>query len=92
MELLGLAGILTLWGVLGVLPAWVALIPTRGRALVAMPLSFVAGLAGGALVALLGDDTFVGFWLSLLVAMIAGLAATLGLLATRPHRALSPDA
>ena len=81
MGALGLLGILALWGVLGLLPAWIALIPTRGRALPAMPFAFISGVAAGCLVALLGDDSFVSFWISTLLAMAAGLAATVAWLA-----------
>jgi hypothetical protein len=94
VESLGLLGILVLWGVLGVLPAWIALIPTRGRALAAMPPAFVAGLGGGALVALLGSDGLLAFWLSLVMASIGGMGATIASLWMQPDargKRLTPD-
>ena len=85
IEPLGLLGILALWGAIGLLPAWLALIPTRGRTLVAMPLSFVAGIGGGAFVPLLGGKDFLGFGIGLLVALIAGALATLLSMTMQPQ-------
>jgi len=74
-EVLGLLGVLALWGALGLVPWSVALIATRGRgALVAMPFAFAAGVGGGALVPALGAKDLLGFWISLGVAMVAGAA------------------
>ena len=72
-ESLGLLGILSLWGALGLLPWSVALIAARGRgALVALPFAFAAGIGGGALVPALVADDALGFGVSLLTAAASG--------------------
>jgi hypothetical protein len=72
-ESLGVAGVLLLWGVLGLVPWCAMLIAGRGRgALVAMPLAFAAGVAGGALVPALGMKDGVGLFLSFVTAMAGG--------------------
>ena len=72
-EILGLLGVLALWGAFGLLPWCVALIVGRGRgALVAMPLALAAGIGGGALVPALGAKDGLGFAISLLAATAAG--------------------
>ncbi len=72
-ESLGLLGVLVLWGALGLVPWSAALIVGRGRgALVALPLSLVAGVGGGALVPALGGNDALGFGISLLTATAAG--------------------
>lgn len=72
-ELLGLVGILVLWGACGLVPWCAALIAARGRgALVAMPLAFAAGMGAGALTPALGAKDSLGFGISLLAAMAAG--------------------
>lgn len=78
MALLGLLGVLALWGAAGLMPAWLALIPTRGRSLTALPIAIAAGMAGGALVPALGAKDLFGFGMSLLAALAAG-ALTCGL-------------
>ncbi len=76
-EALGLLGLLALWGALGLVPWSAALTAGRGRgALVALPLAFAAGVAGGALVPALGGKDAFGFEISLLAAMAAGAAAS----------------
>ena len=76
-EFLGLLGILTLWGAFGLVPWCAALVVGRGRgALVALPLAFVAGAAGGALVPVLGGSGGLAFGISLLTATTAGAAAS----------------
>ena len=76
-EIIGLLGILTLWGAFGLVPWCAALVVGRGRgALVALPLAFVAGAAGGALVPALGGSGGVAFGISLLTATTAGAAVS----------------
>ena len=76
-ELLGLLGILTLWGAFGLVPWCAALVVGRGRsAIVALPLAFVAGIAGGALVPALGGSGGLAFGVSLLAATAAGAAVS----------------
>ena len=76
-EILGLLGILTLWGAFGLVPWCAALVVGRGRgALVALPLAFAAGVAGGALVPALGGSGGLAFGISLLTATTAGAAAS----------------
>jgi hypothetical protein len=74
-EALGLLGVLALWGAAGLMPAWLALIPTRGRSLAATPLAIAAGIAGGALVPALGEKDLFGFGMSVLAALAAGMLA-----------------
>lgn len=72
-EILGLLGILALWGALGLVPWSVALIVGRGRgALVALPLAFFAGIGVAALIPALGGKGGLGLLLSLIAAMAAG--------------------
>ena len=72
-ELLGLLGVLAIWGALGLTPWCAVLIAGRGRgALVALPLALAAGVGGGALVPALGGKDGLGFGISLLTAMAAG--------------------
>ena len=72
-ESLALLGVLVLWGALGLVPWCVALFAGRGRgALVALPLSFAAGVAAGALVPALGAKDATGFVVSLVAAMAGG--------------------
>ena len=76
-ETLGLLGILTLWGAFGLVPWSVALVVGRGRgAIVALPLAFVAGVAGGALTPALGGSGGLAFGISLLTATTAGAAVS----------------
>jgi hypothetical protein len=86
MEALGLAGLLALWGALGLLPWCAALLATRGRlALVALPLAAAGGMAGGALTPALGGTDGLGFGVSLLAATAAGAAATMASLLIQPQ-------
>ncbi len=73
-EALGLLGILALWGAVALLPWWMALVATRGRApLVALPLAVAAGITAGALVPALGAKDAFGFGISLLAALAGSL-------------------
>ena len=59
-----LLGVLALWGVLGLVPWWLALVVSRGRsALISLPLAFAAGVGGGGIrrrpeAAVLSDEVF----------------------------------
>lgn len=76
-EMLGLLGVLALWGAFGLLPWCAALIAGRGRgALVALPLAIAAGVAAGALVPALGREDGLGFGISLLAATAAGVVVS----------------
>ncbi len=76
-EILGLLGIIMLWGAFSLVPWCAALVVGRGRgALVALPLAFVAGAAGGALVPALGGSGGLAFGISLLTATAAGAAVS----------------
>ena len=78
-ESLGLLGVLVLWGALGLVPWCVALLAGRGRgALVALPLSFAAGVAAGALVPALGMKDATGFVVSLGAAMLGVAVVSAG--------------
>ncbi len=79
-ELLGYAGLFSLWAACGMLPWSVALIAWRGRgAFSALPVAIVAGIAGGLLVAIFGDS-----WLAVLVSLAtATLAAAVAIVAFR---------
>jgi hypothetical protein len=71
-DTLALLGVLAIWGLCGLLPWAVALIAGRGRgALVALPLAFAAGIAGGLLASAFGDG-WPAYWASLLTAMAGG--------------------
>ena len=88
---LALLGVLALWGVLGLVPWWLALVVSRGRsALISLPLAFVAGVAGGALVPALGGKDALGFGISLLTAFAAGAVAST-LLMRRSMRAIRKE-
>ncbi|MCH8275876.1 MAG: hypothetical protein IH851_13935, partial [Armatimonadetes bacterium] len=77
-EILGLLGILTLWGAFGLVPWCAALVVGRGRgALVALPLAFAAGVAGGALVPAVCGSGGLAFGISLLTATAAGGAVSM---------------
>jgi hypothetical protein len=88
-ESLGLLGVLVLWGALGLVPWCVALFAGRGRgALVALPLSFAAGVAAGALVPALGAKDATGFIVSMATAMAGGAvvsAAVVGRVMREQH-------
>ena len=90
MEVLGLIGVLALWGAIGLVPGLATVVATRGRApLVGLPLAIAAGIGGGALVPALGAKDFLGVWISLAVAFVAGGAVSIGsvrVLATDAHR------
>ena len=81
---LGLLGILALWGAVALVPWYVLLIARRGRGVyVALPIAVAAGMAGGALVPAFGGKDAFGFGISLPAALAAGAAASL--LATQLH-------
>lgn len=90
MELLGLIGVLALWGGIGLVPWLATVIATRGRApLLGLPLAIAAGIGGGALVPALGAKDIAGVWISLATAFVAGAAVSFGsvrMLATDAHR------
>ncbi len=79
---LALLGVLALWGALALVPWYVLLIARRGRGVfVALPISVVAGIAGGALTPAFGGKDAFGFGISLLAALAA--SAVVCLLTTR---------
>ena len=81
---LGLLGILALWGAVALVPWYVLLIARCGRgAYVALPIAVAAGMAGGALVPAFGGKDAFGFGISLLASLAASTAASL--LATQLH-------
>ncbi len=76
-EILGLLGILSLWGAFGLVPWCAALVVGRGRgAIVALPLAFIAGVVGGVLVPALGGSGGLAFGISLLTATAVGAAVS----------------
>jgi hypothetical protein len=78
MEALGLLGVLTLWGALGLLGHTTTLIATRRPApALALPLSVLAGIAGALLVPALGAKGALGFAISLPAALGAGALASM---------------
>jgi hypothetical protein len=93
-ESFGVLGVLVLWGALGLVPWCVALFAGRGRgALVALPLSFAAGVAAGALVPALGAKDATGVAVSLGVAMAGGAvvsAAVVGRVTREQERRAKP--
>jgi len=76
-EALALALMLVLWAVLGT-ACWLAgAVARRGRGILpALPLAALGGLAGGLLVPALGRRDGVGLLMSLLAAVVGGLAFT----------------
>ena len=88
---LALLGVLALWGGLGLVPVWVALVVSRGRsALIALPLAFAAGVGGGALVPALGGKDALGFEISLLTAFAAGAVASAAVVGLRSKEKYQP--
>jgi hypothetical protein len=82
---LGLLGILALWGSVALVPWYGLLIVRRGRVrLWWMPIAVAAGIAGGALTPALGGKDAFGFGVSLLAALAAS-AATMVVLARWPQ-------
>ena len=90
MEVLGLIGVLALWGAIGLVPWLAVVIATRGRTpLIGLPLAIAAGIGGGALVPALGAKDVLGVWISLAAAFVAGGAVSIGsarMRATDAHR------
>jgi hypothetical protein len=81
-QLLATLGTLAIWGLCGLLPWSAALIAGRGRgALVALPLAFAAGIAGGLLASAFGSG-WPAYWTSLLTAMAAGAVVSVAAVAT----------
>jgi hypothetical protein len=86
-QLLATLGTLAIWGLCGLVPWALALIAARGRgALVALPLAFVAGVAGGLLVAPFGDG-WPAYFVSLLTAIAAGAVVSVAVAAARRRTA-----
>lgn len=80
------------WSLVGLFP-WVAsAIAVRGRgALLALPLAVAAACAAGVLVPALGQRDLTGFLVSLLTALLGGIAGSVGGIAFyRRLRRLSP--
>lgn len=78
-ETLALLGVLALWGLLGASSWFIALVaagPAR-VGLLALALTFAAGMGGGALVPALGGKDAFGFGISLAAALVTGAAASL---------------
>jgi hypothetical protein len=74
-EALALALMLVLWAALGTVCWLAATVARRGRGVLpALPLAALGGLAGGLLVPALGRRDGVGLLVSLLAAVIGGLA------------------
>ncbi len=70
-ELLGTAGVLSLWAACGLVPWSVMLVAGRGRgAFTALPVAIVAGIVGGLLVAAFADG-----WLAVMVSLVTATAA-----------------
>ena len=85
-EAVGLLGILALWGAIGLIPWFVALVARRGQgAFVALPIAVAASIAGGALMPALGGKDAFGFGISLLAALATSAAASM-LPPVRIHR------
>jgi hypothetical protein len=85
-QLLATLGTLAIWGLCGLLPWALALIAGRGRgALIALPLAFVAGVAGGLAVPWLGGSGWPAYFVSLLTAMAAGAVVSVAVV-VRPAR------
>jgi hypothetical protein len=75
---------LALWGALGLLPWCVTVTLRRGRLpFAALPLAFVAGIAGGLLVPALGAKGEDGPAISLITALFASALVVASLAATR---------
>lgn len=81
-EVLGLLGVLALWGLLGTSSWFVALLGTRPPriGLLAFALAFAAGIGGGALIPALGYNDAGGFWVSLITAFAMGTFVCAGAL------------
>lgn len=67
------------WCVVGLFPWVIAAIVVRGRgALLALPLTIASACAAGVLVPALGQRDFTGFLISLLTALVGGIAGSIG--------------
>ena len=81
LALLGVLGMLALWGLLGFFAWAAATVVGRGRhTLAALPLCVIVGVGGGALVPALGRKDGLGLGLSLLAALLGGALAAILLL------------
>ena len=88
---LALLGVLALWGAVGLVPWFAALIATRGRAgFWLLPIAVAAGIGGGALTPALGGKDAFGFGISLLAALAAGALAVIAIY--RRSGSSDPDA
>jgi hypothetical protein len=68
-------GVVALWGALGFVPGFVALVRSGGKSIVVVPVSMAAGVAGGVLVPALGAKDLFGFGISLATAALLAAAA-----------------
>jgi hypothetical protein len=68
-------GVVALWGALGFVPGFVALVRSGGKSIGSLALSMAAGVGGGALVPALGGKDLLGFGISLAAAALLGAAA-----------------
>jgi hypothetical protein len=67
------------WCIVGLLPWTTAAVVVRGRgALLALPLALASACAAGVLVPALGQRDFTGFLISLLAALLGGIAGSIG--------------
>jgi len=85
LDIIFLALLLIVWGILGFIPWVVLAVLRRGRGvLIALPLAIAGGAGGGVLVPAAGAKDETGLLLSLGTAFVGGLAlALLGLRLTR---------
>ena len=76
---LGLLGVLALWGAIALLPWLALLVARRGEgAFLALPAIVAAGIAGGALTAVVAKG-WLGFEISLLAALAASAITSIAL-------------
>ncbi|MEK7248389.1 MAG: hypothetical protein AAB092_07955 [Chloroflexota bacterium] len=67
------------WSVVGLFPWVITAIIVRGRgALLALPLALASASVAGVLVPALGQRDFTGFLISLLAALLGGVAGSIG--------------
>ena len=87
LDVIFLALLFIMWGILGFIPWLVLAVLRRGRGvLVALPLAVAGGAGGGVLVPAAGAKDETGLFLSLGTALVGGLAlALVGLRLSRRH-------
>jgi len=86
-EVLAMALLFFVWAVLGGIPWLVIALRRRGRGVLALlPLAAVGGIGGGALAPAVGFRDVLAVALSILAALLGGLALTLAGLYTRRVR------